>query len=175
MKVRAEDFVVNIVVVQKANISVLSCPYTDFVKKVTVDMDVKSEQEAFRWFLRTAVRIVVRKKHYDTMIGHEVLSNWITTSDEAFAFLIVEKVIHNKNWTEIQAAKKGGGWNKEGLDRFNKLYDLVEAERKTERRLKEEAEFLEYNKAKQENKGRKRKHAPDTDSDRKKWTVKNDW
>ena len=104
-------------------------------------MKLPEGQEAFRWFVEKIVRVVVGGKNFDKKVVHEDISKFVTGSDEAFAFLILEKVRDNKDWTETHAAKRGGGWKNEGLARFRELHKAVKEWREEDERKKEEGEI----------------------------------
>ena len=116
------------------------------------------EKEAFQWFVGTLLQCVVGKtiwgrKKYQVMISDAVHANTsekiITVSDEAFALVMYENYIekwitryHNPSQQGARATKilgkytgnsircsEYGGWSTQGMERFNELCSLVEADR----------------------------------------------
>ena len=131
------------------------------------------DDEKFRWFLDKIVRNVAGKREYDRMISHKILSEWVTVSDEAFAYLILEKVMLERQWTEQESAKKGGGWNDAGVARFNKLYGEVQEVRLEEERVSAERNLLEERKKLREGKNCKRKRVKEPK--KREIDISNDW
>ena len=145
-------------------------PQIDFVSSISL---TNMNEEKFEWFLDKIVRSVAGKREYDRMISHKILSEWVTVSDEAFAYLILEKVMLKRQWTEQQSAKKGGGWNDEGLDRFNELYGEVEEVRQEGERVSAEKKLLEERKKLREGKNCKRKRVKEPK--KREIDISNDW
>ena len=105
-------------------------------------MDVTEYQVEFQWFLSNIVNIVVGRRIFHKKKSSAVISEWVTVSDEAFGFLIVEKIVNCEDWTERGTAKRGLGWKNEGLMRYNYLYKQVKKNRLDSKRKDEEKQYL---------------------------------
>lgn len=116
--------------------------FLDYLQSIKQET-IHESREAFDWFFFTMVRVVVGAKHYDVKKLTVLPSEWATVSDEAFAFLILEKLRDGKDWTDSSGAKKGMGWKNEGIRRFNELYVGVKENRQLDLREQREREYLE--------------------------------
>jgi hypothetical protein len=110
---------------------------------------------------------VVKKLYYKEQRCLTLVSDFVSVSDEAFTILLLEnnfecwcnmvtkkvssstKMIHKyTNGGSSKGANASSrrfkGWSKEGLRCFNKLYDLVEEDRKGSHARKWEEDFCEY-------------------------------
>lgn len=143
----------------------------------------RQTKKDYEWFVKNMLKQVSCSK-YNRLVakGTSTISDVFSVSDEAFAHLIFksnfekwgkEAELRNagnfkEKQGEIPQAKytkhgnQGGGFTKKGIERYNELYDKVNADRKSEKGIKFEKDFkdatLKAGWAKQENK--KRKAAP---------------
>src|SRR5207244_845227 len=103
-------------------------------------------------FIEFFLSAVVGKKKYKAKTCHYLLSSYASVSDEAFAILVLENNIDTwldmakrkitkgsnvpRKFTnggsskgEVASCQHNKGWLKQGLDRFNELFDLVQKNR----------------------------------------------
>lgn len=136
--------------------------FLDYLKNFNKDSIVASD-ESFHWFFSTIVRIIVGAKRYKVESEASLPSEWATVSDEAFGLLIIEKITGDEDWTEAATARKGMGWKKEGIERFNELYKSVKESRMIGNRKQRESTFRDRIRA--DNKKHKRRRYTDDEED----------
>lgn len=146
------------VVMTNTNIFLLHRRFLDYLKNFNTDSIVASD-EAFHWFFSTVVRIIVGATRYKVVSEATLPSEWATVSDEAFGLLILEKIGGDEDWTEAATARRGMGWKKEGIERFNAIYKSVKESRNVDLRQERETTFREAIKA--DNKKHKRRRYTD--------------
>jgi len=141
------------------------CPsFAEFVKfcdgcdegKIGDDLlDLNIDKDIFRVFLDTFLSVFYPKLRFRDHMKHRLLSEVVTTSEEAFAILVLENNYKRWKWmstlvdleseslTEpqpllvyqenLRPRKDGkpnaGDWTEEGLARMNELYDMVDEKR----------------------------------------------
>lgn len=128
----------------------------DLVKRVregkTHDLRKDGSNEEFKLCVEMAFSQMISKKKWKMNHFSVDVSSLITVADEAFAIVAMENCI--EEWIDIvdngeEAQKKGTltkytgtqtnkdgtkkGWSLEGKKRFNEVYDLINAVRKTKR------------------------------------------
>ena len=137
--------------------------FTQFAKRI-------EDPSNYMMFIDRFVRRVVKAGRFDPVCTNELLSEYVTVSDEAFALLLYEnqeqrwealftEMYQNNNKKPPQmpgkytdggtrkgrvgrSTTKNGGWHDDGLERFNDICVAISEERKTDAREDFEREYL---------------------------------
>jgi hypothetical protein len=122
--------------------------------------ELRSDMPLFELYVKNFLSIVVGKNMFNKRKGMDLLSQYTTVSDEAYGVLALENSIElwtqevvnklredggkaaadhqnttlpkKKYTSNAAAARKFGGWDRNGIARYNLLYNQVREERKTE-------------------------------------------
>ena len=165
--------------------------------------ELRHNPDAFEEFLEDYVSVVVGKNDFKTNSKYKKLSSFVTVSDEAFALLTIknnEEVwpvkVNNSmlgNSEEHQEEPKTrytnrrrligsprDGWTKEGMKKFKEYYKLVVNNRRSEKGIEFEKNYLE--KCRKGRSGRKRldmntrdSSSSDGEGNDEDVTIPNDW
>ena len=125
--------------------------HDDIVPNLVQVLELRQNRQAYTWFCEKLLRCVVGTRAWDKACAHERLSSYATITDEAFALLVFENNfsrwvdMYNKGnsktsdvqpkWTNGgKSAKNGrskmcGGWDVDGIKRYNTLFCKVEKDR----------------------------------------------
>jgi hypothetical protein len=101
------------------------------------------EKGTYSMFCEQVLSHVVGREVWKKRCHTNAIEEFVTVSDEAFALFLLENswdvwIATSAKETEIPETrysqrgpgiKKYGGWTEEGIERFNKLYDIVEEDR----------------------------------------------
>ena len=117
-------------------------------------MRMRADKKTFRWVAENLfVPATANRSLTQGVVKKQLVRDWCSVSTEAFVYLVAEnfkkdtgtKSTFDGQWTT--GTKRGGGWDKKGIKRYNEIFDLVETDRDWKGQVDEDLlqEYIECN------------------------------
>ena len=108
-------------------------------------LKMRANRSSFQWVVENLlIPAAANRNLTQGVIRKQLVHDWCSVSTETFVYLVAEnfkndtggKTTAEGQWTT--GTKRGGGWDKAGIKRYNVLFDAVELDRELFSKVDEE-------------------------------------